>query len=677
MGFNPQLTSWRAHAFEAVGLKAWRWSAPDTYCTLWLGDGQPTVQVGIRDLLRALPPHQCRQLTQRLRALNTGLAATLEIDIDPASDGRRWRVRARAMSRDASGAPTHLLGSAEVVATSAEVVAIPADYGSEHARAEAFSASRDPMLVINEHWQLLEINHAFRTLVDLPTEVTPHASLKHYLSSTLLDASPSNAVQRLDATHHEGIFYTGNAGERTIPVEITLSDFTHRQSGNVLYTATLRDITASKRSQRELEHLASIDTLTQLPNRSTLECQLHRRLEKMPADKTLSVLFVDLDGFKPINDSLGHQAGDGVLRAMVERLHATLRGRDLIARWGGDEFVIVLETGGDLERSKKVANRLRDAISRPLTIEGHDITLTASIGIALAPDDGVDSETLLQHADVAMHAAKDLGKNTVVAYHHEIKHGSIEQMSMLSRLRVAISEETLDFVVQPKFDGTNQIVGAELLARWSLPDCGMIPPSTFVPLAEHNGMASALGNLAIEHAARYAATLAGLGYPLPVAVNISALHVVDEDLSCVLRDACTRHGITTDQIELEVTESVFLENTRAPEARIERIRQLGFRVAMDDFGSGYSSLGYLKRLPFDTIKIDRSFMSDLTEDSRARDLLAGIVGLCTLLGMETVAEGVETLEQWELLQAIGVAQYQGFYLGRPMSMHQLIERLDG
>lgn len=219
------------------------------------------------------------------------------------------------------------------------------------------------------------------------------------------------------------------------------------------------------------------------------------------------------------------------------------------------------------------------------------------------------------------------------------------------------------------------MIGAELLARWTTPTYGQVPPSTFVPLAEHNGMASALGNLAIERAAEYAARLAASGHPLPVAVNISALHVMDEDLAITLRDACKRHGITTDQIELEVTESVFLENTRAPEARIEHLRSQGFRVAMDDFGAGYSSLGYLKRLPFDTIKIDRSFMSDLEADPRSRHLLAGIIGLCNLLGMETVAEGVETHEQWQLLQELGIKQYQGYYLGRPMEMEQLIERL--
>ncbi|WP_110664694.1 putative bifunctional diguanylate cyclase/phosphodiesterase [Salinicola halophilus] len=660
--------SWRRLAFETVGLKPWRWSTSDTHCLLLPGGDRPPSRIGIRDLLRDLSRHQRHQLAKRWRALRNGLDHTLELDINPISDGRWWRVRARVTQRDDSGAPVDVLGVTEIVPG-------PALRGSECVKAHAFAASRDPMLVVDEQWRILEINHAFMTLIGVSAEAVIGASLPSYLRSAVLDGSPGHAARRPTATLHEGVFRPGDATRSAIPVEITLSDFTLSDSGGVHYIAALRDISARKRSERELEHLASIDTLTQLPNRTTLQYRLSRKLEEMPSGATLSILFIDLDGFKHINDSLGHQAGDRLLQIMVERLKATLRGRDLIARWGGDEFVVVLETGGDSERSKNVANRLLDAIAQPLMLNDHQIAMTASIGIVHSPDDGNDSETLLQHADVAMYAAKDLGKNAAVAYRHELKHSSLEQMSMLSRLRVAINEQTLDFVVQPKFDGASRIVGAELLARWSLPDCGPIPPSIFVPLAEHNGMASALGNLAIEHAARYAAVLAGLGYPLPVAVNISALHVMDENLARVLGEACARHAITTDQIELEVTESIFLENTRAPEARIEHLRQQGFRVAMDDFGAGYSSLGYLKRLPFDTIKIDRSFMCDLADDPRARDLLAGIVGLCALLGMETVAEGVETLEQWELLQSLGVAQYQGFYLGRPMSMNQLIERL--
>lgn len=665
---------WLLEAMTAARASYWRWSSPDRgfLCGTAVGDTVETHEqmwIDWWSLLKTMPSTERRRLISLWRRINGGEQS--DIDLLIRADTRQptvwWRVRGAVVARDEATAPLVATGTWEIIDD-------PRDQrGRSSVRAHAFAASRDPMLVVDERWHILETNDAFTELGGRPPDQMQGQALQRYIEAEVLRSDPSATAVSDRTLHHEGLFHVD--GEPPIPVELALSHFTLGDTGQTHYIVALRDISARKRSERELEHLARIDTLTQLPNRATLQQTLNRRLLKLAPEHSLAVLFVDLDGFKYINDSLGHQSGDALLKIMVKRLRATLRSKDLVARWGGDEFVVVIDVDSDRQLADKIARRLLEALSHPMVISGHQISVTASIGIVHAPENGRDGETLLKHADIAMYAAKDRGKNAIVAYHRELKHHNLEQISMLSRLREAIAKDSLDFVVQPKFDDGNRVIGAELLARWTTEEYGQVPPGVFVPLAEHNGMASSLGNLAIERAARYAALLAATGNPLPVAVNISALHVMDDELADTLRRACERHRITTDQIELEVTESVFLENTQAPEARIEHLRRQGFRVAMDDFGAGYSSLGYLKRLPFDTIKIDRSFMHDLETDQRSRHLLAGIVGLCNLLGMDTVAEGVETEEQWHLLQTLGVRQYQGYFLGRPMEMAQLIERL--
>ncbi|WP_158025864.1 MULTISPECIES: GGDEF and EAL domain-containing protein [Salinicola] len=665
---------WALEAMAAAQNSYWRWNSPDRSFLCGTLDARAhhadePMRLDWWTLLKAMPSTERRRLIILWRRINRGEQDRVDILIQPDATQTSiwWRIRGAITARDDQSAPETATGIWEVIDDPRD----QRNHGS--IRAHAFAASRDPMLVVDERWRILETNDAFTELGGLPSSTIIGRALQQYIQADVLHCDLATIARSDRIQHHEGVFHV--EGESPVPVELTLSHFTLDETGQTHYIAALRDISARKRSERELEHLARIDTLTQLPNRATLQQMLNRRLPKLAPGHGLAILFIDLDGFKHINDSLGHQSGDTLLKIMVKRLRATLRSKDLVARWGGDEFVVVIDVGSDAEMADKIARRLLEALAHPMVISGHQISVTASIGVVHAPRNGRDTETLLKHADVAMYAAKDSGKNAIVAYHDQLKHHNLEQISMLSHLREAIVRESLDFVVQPKFDGNNRVIGAELLARWLSAEYGQVPPTTFVPLAEHNGMASALGNLAIERAAQYAARLATTGNPLPVAVNISALHVMDDALAGTLRSACQRHRITADQLELEVTESVFMENSRAPEARIEHLRSLGFRVAMDDFGAGYSSLGYLKRLPFDTIKIDRSFMQDLEADPRSRHLLAGIVGLCDRLGMETVAEGVETKEQWQLLQALGVKQYQGYFLGRPMAMEQLIERL--
>jgi len=662
-------------AMMAAQVSYWRWSAPDRSVLFGSVTTQPAqdddyLRIDWWALLKSTPSLQRRRLITLWRRLNDGHQDRVDTLIQP--DARtpsvRWRVRGAITARDVDALPLAATGTWEIIDAARD------RHSVDSVKAHAFVASRDPMLVVDGRWRILEANDAFTQLGGLPSSAILGQTLQHYIEAEVLHCDPATAVGNDRLQHHEGVFHI--EGTPTIPIELTLSQFTLDETGQIHYIAALRDISVRKRSERELEQLARIDTLTQLPNRATLQQTLNRRLSRLPPDQELAVLFIDLDGFKHINDSLGHQAGDILLKIMVKRLRATLRSKDLVARWGGDEFVVIIDMDSDAQLVDRIALRLLESLSHPMVIGGHQIGVTASIGIVHAPRHGRDGETLLKHADVAMYAAKDRGKNAIVTYHERLQRHNLEQMSMLSRLREAIATESLDFVVQPKFDHQNRMIGAELLARWMTHEDGQVPPDTFVPLAENNGMASALGNLAIDRAAGYAARLAASGNPLPVAVNISALHIMDASLADTLCNACQRHRITPDQIELEVTESIFLENTRAPEAQIEHLRRRGFRIAMDDFGAGYSSLGYLKRLPFDTIKIDRSFMSDLEADPRARHLLAGVVGLCDLLGMNTVAEGVETGGQWQLLQALGVKQYQGYFLGRPMTMEQLLEKLD-
>jgi diguanylate cyclase (GGDEF)-like protein len=382
---------------------------------------------------------------------------------------------------------------------------------------------------------------------------------------------------------------------------------------------------------------------------------------------------MDLDGFKAINDSFGHGEGDQVLREVAARLQRALP-EAFVGRWGGDEFVLVLPPGsGDFE-VREGAQLLLAAMAMPIRLAyANDMLISPSIGAVLYPHDGNTADTLLRKADAAMYLAKDQGKNCLRMFEPVIEEGAMRRVRLQSLLRIDAERSGFSFVAQPKFDRQRQPIGAELLVRWSTRDFGPVSPVEFIPMAEQTGAIELLGRQALHSAARLASALRQAGHAMTVAVNLSPRQLLNSSFERIALHACRRHSVEPGELELELTESALTDPSVYP--LLKRLRRHGFGLALDDFGTGYSSLSHLLNLPFQKVKIDRAFVKDALTNPKALVVIRGTLGICKGLGLTTVAEGVETVEQFELLRDMGVDEFQGFLLARPMPQDDWLRQL--
>ena len=435
-----------------------------------------------------------------------------------------------------------------------------------------------------------------------------------------------------------------------------------------------RFIAERQQAEQQIEHLAYYDALTHLPNRTLLaqRAQLALALAARRGE-SLAVLFLDLDRFKEVNDSLGHTAGDALLVETAQRLRDLIRDADTASRQGGDEFVLLLpET--DLDGARQVTNKLLAAFRQPFAIASHHLRITLSVGIALYPDDGASFDELLQNADTALYRAKQDGRDTQVRYAREMNIAGVARLVLETELRQAIEKNQLRAYYQPKLrlaDG--MLIGAEALMRWQHPERGLIPPNHFIPVAEASDLIVTLGDWMLAEVCRQLAAWRDAGLPfLTVAVNLAARHF--RESSCVARieKLLAVHGLTPQMLELELTESTLLETGAQTMETLRALQRLGIGLAIDDFGTGYSSLGYLKRLPITALKIDQSFVRDLEIDSDSRTLAKTIVALGHGLGLKVVAEGVETDNQWRILLEQGCDLAQGYLFSRPLSAEEFV-----
>ena len=436
------------------------------------------------------------------------------------------------------------------------------------------------------------------------------------------------------------------------------------------YRGISRDVTAATLAEQKVHELARYDSLTGLPNRNMFLGELDRAMARAERQGSeFAVCFIDLDRFKTINDTLGHEAGDELLKAMAKRLQQSLRKADLVARLGGDEFVVMLEGGAEGSDLAAVAQKLLTAIAEPVLLQGCSFLVTASIGIGRYPADAQDAATLLKHADAAMYLAKDSGKNNIQFYTAELADLAARQFELESALRLALVRDELVLHYQPKVGvDSGRMLGLEALVRWNHPLRGMVPPGEFIPLAEERGLIVPLGRWVIQQACRQVRDWrnAGLRAP-PVAVNLSARQFADETLVDHLVASMSTYGVTPADIEVELTESVLMSDPERANQVLGQLRQMGVRISIDDFGTGYSSLSYLKRFPAETVKIDRSFISGLPGDGDDTAITQAVIAMAHSLGLQVVAEGVETKEQLQALQRLGCDEAQGYLLGRPVS----------
>ena len=430
------------------------------------------------------------------------------------------------------------------------------------------------------------------------------------------------------------------------------------------FNGLLEHLAARQKLEAQLTHMAHHDGLTALPNRVLFRQEMERELARARGGETVAVLCIDLDHFKRVNDTLGHAAGDALLQGAADRLRACVRETDIVARLGGDEFAIVQVQAEQPRAATVLAERLIADLSRPFDIEGHQVVVGASVGIALAPSDGTEAEQLMKSADMALYRAKADGRGVLRYFESEMDAKMQARRALELDLRKALAEHEFELFYQPIVDlQSNRVSGFEALLRWNHPTQGLISPADFIPIAEEMGLITPLGEWVLRQACREAA-----GWPerVKVAVNLSPAQFKSKALALVVTTALADSGLAPDRLELEITESVLLQDNDTVRGILHQLRALGGRISMDDFGTGYSSLSYLRSFPFDKIKIDQSFVRDMGQHDDSIAIVRAVAGLGRNLGMSTTAEGVETNEQLGRLRAEGCTEVQGYLFSRPL-----------
>lgn len=424
-------------------------------------------------------------------------------------------------------------------------------------------------------------------------------------------------------------------------------------------------------SEARAKHLASHDMLTELPNRAGMDAAFAKiAAEALPTGRSFAVMSVDLDQFKAVNDTLGHQAGDELIGIVAHRISQLCTADDFLARFGGDEFIFI-RAFADKDDAAAVAGRLIEDISEPIALKVGRVFVGASVGIAMVSHNGLDAQECLRRADLALYAAKDAGRSRFCFFDEAMDVQLRSRQELQVKLRDALAGDQLGLHYQPQVDLSGRVIGLEALARWALPGQGQVQPSTFVQIAEETGLIDELGTFTIRRAFSDSRRWPGL----PVAINVSAMQLRSRDFADQMRTLLKAHSVDPKQFELEITESILLGDDPQTLNTLKELRAIGFRIALDDFGTGYSSLGYLQRYPIDKVKIDRSFVVRLERDPQAEAVVVAIVQLAKAFGLSVVAEGVETDGQRQCLNAAGCSDVQGYLVGRPMPADQLVEFL--
>ncbi len=537
------------------------------------------------------------------------------------------------------------------------------------------------IMLVTKDLQIPIINGRCGELLDLPDEfiknpprfdeLVEYQTQNSKLRSAAIAQGQPPPAQRATTPDHEKFAVCERSMPNGTVIEVRSG---HLPDGSFVQTFT--DITKRAEAEAHVARLASEDPLTGLPNRRVFRAaldQISRQKDSGPTIKKheFAVLFLDLDRFKVVNDTLGHRIGDVLLQEVAKRLKSVLRMEDVLARLGGDEFAIVVRNVESRAGLATLANRLVEAVVQPYEINDYRIRSSVSIGIAVGPDDGENADDLLMAADLALYAVKGTNRGTFQFYHSSMNRDLNDRRQLELDLREAIERKELELHYQPIVNlRRNTITGFEALARWRHPVKGMVPPAVFIPVAEDSGLIVPLGAWALMEACRNAAQWPG---DLNVAVNLSPVQFAAPNLFETIEQTLAETGLAPHRLELEITERIFMEDSENTLATLRRIKELGVRIAMDDFGTGYSSLSYLRSFPFDKIKVDRAFVSDLSERNEHVVIVQAVVSIARALGMTTTAEGVETEAQQQFLAALGCDEVQGYLFSPPVPVERLPE----
>lgn len=466
-----------------------------------------------------------------------------------------------------------------------------------------------------------------------------------------------------------GVFINRNKNGQLFHEEKTISPITNRAGSVTHYVSTGRNVNARIATERQLHQLAYYDDLTGLPNRKLFLKRLEKYTEEATQNSNGLILLLDINNLKKINDTLGYSAGDQALRMVASRFESFCQRACSVARLGGDEFGLLVQESGDADQAIAAANNVLDLLGQALDLGGQEVFLSASIGVARFPQDGQDPEDLIRHADLALHRAKEAGRNVCLFYQNAMRDSLREDLQIESALHGALERNELHLAFQPIVRSSNgALVGLETLLRWDSPTLGSIPPARFIPQLERNGLIIPVGRWVLETACREIAELrAKNATPLRIAVNVSARQLLHPNFVADVKAALEASGVAPNRLELEITESVLIENAAAGDV-LRELRRLGVRIAADDFGTGYSSLSYLWKFPFSTLKIDRSFVMGMNKDPQAEIIVSSILNLAHGLRMDVVAEGIETEAQFKVLKTLGCPMIQGYWTGRPLPL---------
>lgn len=598
-----------------------------------------------------------------------------------AADGSyRWVHDERQLIRDEKGRPARIVGYWLDIS---RIASAKHDLEVKTQRLDAvYQSMVDGIIIIDPSGSIQSVNPAAEQLFGFREHELRGRNVKALMPqryarehdryiSDYLETGQGKIIgigpREVQALHKDGT---------VIPIDLAVSEA--RVDGNRVFIGVVRDITERQQARENLLRMANYDQLTGLPNRTLFRERLkHAMMQADRTDRLVAVLYLDIDRFKLVNDSLGHEAGDLMLREIAARLRQIVRESDTVARLGGDEFAIILEQVRDIDETALVAQKVIDALVEPICIYGRDIHSGTSIGITIHPFDDTDIEQLLKNADTAMYRAKEAGGNRYRFYAAAMGESVRRHLEIESALRVALQNDQYVLHYQPKVDlHTGRITGVEALLRWHSPTLGLSLPSEFIPILEDTGLIHETGLWVLEQACRQVQEWIDQGLPpISVAVNVSARQF---DKPTLVRDIAAiigRVGINPALVELELTESVVMEQPTKACKTLDALHALGLKLAIDDFGTGYSSLANLKQLPFDTLKLDRAFVRELPHDSTSIGVTRAVIALADALKITTVAEGVETREQLRFLIRNGCTSIQGFYFSRPVRADELRRQL--
>ncbi|OHC67872.1 MAG: hypothetical protein A2045_04925 [Rhodocyclales bacterium GWA2_65_20] len=550
-----------------------------------------------------------------------------------------------------------------------------------HLWPKVFEASREGIVITDRHERILSVNPAVTEITGYtPDEVVGRTP--RLFSSGRHDHEFYRVMWAVLATdgYWEGEIWDRRKNGEIYPKWLAISAVYNQQNQVTHYIASFTDISERKANEERIRHIAYHDPLTGLPNRLLLRDRFEQELaHARRIDSRVELLFLDLDHFKNINDTLGHAVGDKLLCAASARLKSCLRETDIISRQGGDEFVIVLSGRGVDDNIRLIARKLLDRLNEPFEIDGHTLSMSSSIGISIFPDDGDDFETLLQKADTALYQAKGGGRGTYRYFDQHMNTAAQKRMTLENCLRGALARAELHLHYQPQVDlASGDIVGMEALLRWHSPKLGAVAPADFMPALADNGMIVAIGEWVLHEACRQARAWHGAGWPgLKVAVNLSAVQFRHGNLAAALARALAATAVDADCIELELTEAILTHDAAGALATVQHLKECGVQLSIDDFGTGRSSLADLKRFAVDRIKIDRSFVRGLPDNGADAAIVRAMIQMAHSLALGVAAEGVETEAQASFLRQAGCDLAQGYLFGRPQADLLATARLRG